>query len=49
MIYFGAGGNIPEQDVILAEEKFEESKELAETGMLELLEGDVSFGFFKHR
>ena len=34
--------HVSEEDIRMAEEKFEESKQLAETAMFNLLENDVS-------
>ena len=36
------GGTVSDEEIRLAEEKFEESKQLAETAMYNLLENDVS-------
>lgn len=37
----GAGSNVSDEDIRIAEEKFEESKQLTETAMSNLLENDV--------
>lgn len=44
MIIF-TGANVTEEEIKVAEEKFEESKELAENAMHNLLENEVQFFF----
>lgn len=44
MIIF-TGANVTEEEIKVAEEKFEESKELAENAMHNLLENEVQFSF----
>ena len=39
---FLSAAHVTEEDIRMAEEKFEESKQLAETAMYNLLENDVS-------
>lgn len=48
MIIF-TGANVTEEEIKVAEEKFEESKELAENAMHNLLENEVQFSFHYYR
>lgn len=40
--YFCSGASVTEEEINMAESKFEESKSLAETAMYNLMENDVS-------